>query len=252
MSTRFRHTLLPLRTLLQLGGLCLCLALAPDAGARSRQDPMLGFYGGNMPRYPGAHEVPAGRSTSVGASRVRMSFLSTADDPAKVARHYLRFWQQRRLFVRQDVTHLGGVVSAVDPQQGQVLQVLISVQKGRTLVFPSVTENPMGATETGHVSPPLPLPPESTPVITLGSTEGKIGARIFVSTNKAGGLQANIDHFRRVLSERGYKPDMRGKQPVQKAGQHTLLYRKGSKEITVDLRALDKKRVRVQLVEVGS
>jgi hypothetical protein len=220
-----------------------------------RQNPMAGFWSGKqMPRYPGAREAPAGPASNVGGSEVKMSFLTTEDDPDKVARFYRRYWRARRLFVRDDVTHMGGVVSAVDVEGGQIYQALITVHKGRTMVFPSVTRSPLQAMESGGAEQPAPVPlfPESRAVINLGSKEADSAAKVSLSVND-GGLEPNAQHYSRELRARGYKEEIK-QRPKLPEGQRVLLFRKGSREVTVNLTALDKKhkRVRVHIMAVGS
>jgi hypothetical protein len=220
-----------------------------------RQNPMAGFWQGKqMPRYPGAREAPAGASSNVGGAQVKMSFLTTEDDPDKVARFYRRYWRARRFFVRDDVTHVGGVVSAVDVEGGQIYQALIMAQKGRTMVFPSVTHSPLAAMETSGAAQQAPvlLFPESRAVINLGSKEADTAAKVSLSVND-GGLELNEQHYRRELRARGYKEEI-NKRPKLPEGQRVLLYRKGSREVTVNITALDKKhkRVRVHIMAVGS
>ena len=220
-----------------------------SATARVGRDPMAGYYGPDMPRYPGAEELPAGPATRVGGSAVRMSYFSSEDEPAKVARFYASFWQERRLFVRHDVTHVGGVVSAVDPR-GTIYQALITVQGNRTIVFPSVTHAPLRAMETGKEPPPVPLYPESKAVLSLTTSEGGAKARIHLSVND-GDLEANVAHYSGALRTAGYTPQASQQQPAaQSADQRILVYHKDGREVTVSLAALGKQRTRVHLTDV--
>lgn len=222
-----------------------------SATARLGRDPMAGYYGPDMPRYPGAEELPAGPSTRVGGSSVRMSYFSSEDEPAKVARFYSNFWQERRLFLRHDVTHLGGVVSAVDPR-GTIYQALITVQGNRTIVFPSVTTSPLRAMEAGKEPPPVPLYPESKAVMALTTAEGVAQARIHLSVND-GDLEANVAHYSRELRAAGYAPQASQQQPAaQSPEQRILVYHKDGREVTVSLSALGKQRTRVHLTDVGA
>jgi hypothetical protein len=178
-----------------------------------------------------------------------MSYFSSEDDPAKVARFYTSFWQERRLFVRHDVTHVGGVVSAVDPR-GTIHQALITVQGGRTIVFPSLTSAPLRAMETGKEPPPVPLYPKSKAVIALTTSEGVAKARIHLSVND-GDLEANVAHYGGELRAAGYAPQASQQQPAaQGADQRILVYHKDGREVTVSLAALGKQRTRVHLTDV--
>jgi len=226
-----------------------------EAGAWRGGDPIAGYWQGRaMPRYPGAQEAPAGPATSVGGSEVKMSFFTTEDDPDQVARFYRRQWRARRFFVRDDVTHVGGVVSAVDAEHALIYQALLTVQNGRTMVFPSVTRSPLRAMETptGDQKALVPLFPESRAVINLGSKEADAAARVSLSVND-GGLRANEQHYRRELRARGYTEEIK-QRPELPEGQRVLLFTRGGREVTVNLTALDKdhKRVRVHIMEVGS
>lgn len=220
------------------------------ANARLESDPMLGYFPEGMPRYPRAQEVPAGKNSQIGGAHVRMAYFDTEDGPARVASFYAGHWRARRFYVRDDVTHRGGVVSAVDGQQGRVYQALIMVRKGRTVVFPSVTTSPTRAMESLDEPSPVPLFPESKAIINLGSKEGRMGARVILSVND-GGLEPNLAHYRRVLREAGYEPDSKKDQPIDNE-HRVLLYRKEGGEVTVNLSALGGKRVRVHIMVVGS
>jgi hypothetical protein len=221
------------------------------ARARLEKNPMVGYYPEGMPHYPRVRELPAGGSTKVGRSRVRMSYFTTEDEPDKVAAFYARFWRTRRFFVRDDVTHVGGVVSAVDAHKGRVYQALITVRGKRTMVFPSVTTSPTRAMESLDREAPVPLYPESRAVIHLGASEGKTGARVVLSVND-GGLAANLDHYRRVLRSAGYRPENRKNDKPLGDGHHILVYRKEGGEITVNLTAMGEERVRVHIMYVGA
>ena len=230
-------------------GLVIGLASRP-AAARPGPDPMAGYYGPDMPHYPHAEEVPAGPASRVGEATVRMSFFSTEDDPAKVARFYGSYWLQRRFFVRHDLTHQGGSVSAWDAQRGLMYQVLLLARGQRTAVFPSVTSSPLRAAETRREVPPVALFPDSRTLVSFGSDEKDKRARVHLSVNE-GGLEANLAHYARELRAAGYAPEA-GKMPHLGAGRHLLLYRKEGSEVTVNLTAQGKKRVQVHIVEVGS
>ena len=230
------------------------------ARARWEKNPMVGYYPEGMPHYPRVRELPAGKSTSVGRARVRMSYFTTEDGPDRVADFYARFWRARRFFVRDDVTHVGGVVSAVDAHKGRVYQALITVRGGHssktgasaptTVVFPSVTTSPTRAMESLDREPPVPLYPESRAVIHLGASEGKTGARVVLSVND-GGLEANLDHYRRVLRGAGYRPENRKNEKPLGEQHHILVYRKEGSEVTVNLTAMGEDRVRVHMMVVG-
>jgi len=219
------------------------------AGQRFK-DPMIGYYPSDMPRYPGSREVPAGPEGSVGRAKVRMSVLSTRDDPAKVARFYASFWQQRRLFVREDVTHVGGVVSAVDSGGGRIFQAMLVRRGERTMVFPSVTSTPLAAGDT-TAPPPVPLFPDSTAVISLGNKEGGTRAQVTLSVN-SGTLRDNVVHYRRELRGAGYTQEIQQKPKALGPNHHVLLFFKEGSEVTVNITALSEERVRVHIMEVRS
>ncbi len=257
MARNVRHTSVAGRTLLVLffcAGIAFWGLLAggehrPAVGQRYK-DPMIGYYPTDMPRYPGAREVPAGPAGSVGRAKVRMSVFSTKDDPAKVARFYAGFWQQRRLFVREDVTHLGGVVSAVDAGGGRIFQAMLVRRGERTMVFPSVTSTPLAAAET-TATPPVPLFPDSKAVINLGSAEGGTRARVTLSVN-SGTLRDNVVHYRRELRTAGYSQQIQQKPKSLGPKHHVLLFYKEGSEVTVNITELSEKRVRVHIMEVKS
>ena len=222
-----------------------------DAVAVRGANPMAGYYAAGMPRYPGSQEMPAGPASEVGGTRVRMSFFTTKDEPAKVGRFYENYWLERKLFVNKDVTHVGGVVSAVDQSGGRVFQAMIMRRNQRTMVFPSVTRSPLEADNSAGHQPKVPLFPDSKAVITLASKEGDTQALVTLSVNN-GTLKDNMAHYERELRAAGYHKETL-KQPAELGPeQRILLFRNESGEVTVNLTAMGERRTRVHLMEIGS
>jgi hypothetical protein len=219
------------------------------ANARLERDPMDDYYGEHMPRYPDVTELPAGPESRLGGTRVRMSYFATKDEPAKVARFYEGFWRSRRFFVRRDVTHLGGVVSAVDPETQVIYQALITRRGSSTDVFPSVTTEPLAVADAEADPPPVELFPESRAVSAMTTEEGQTRARIHLSINE-GGLEANLTHYQAALQAAGFQPETTEQPEELPKDMRVLLYRGQGREITVNLKALDDKQVRVHLMEV--
>jgi len=223
----------------------------PEAVARRTLDPMVGYYGQDMPRYPGVRELPAGPNNAVGGAAVRMSFFTTEDEPDKVARFFEDAWRTRRLYVTSDVTHMGGVVSAVDASGGKVYQALLSRRGEETMVFPSVTSSPLAASTDSPDPPVAALFPGSTSLLTLGSAEAGHKSRVSMSVND-GTMDENLAHYRSALAAAGYLREV-GKQPKNlHPGHRILVYRKEGSEVTVNLTALSEKRTKVHMAEVGS
>ena len=223
----------------------------PEAVARRVVDPMTDYYSNDMPRYPGVRELPAGPSSSVGDTSVRMSFFNSEDEPAKIARFYENAWRTRRLYVTSDVTHKGGVVSAVDSAGGKVYQVMLSVRESGTLVFPSVTTAPLSAMGKGQGTPSVLPFPGSKSVLNLGTTEAGHTAKVSMSVND-GTLEENLTHYGRELASAGFMREV-GKQPAQlKPGHRILVFHKEGREVTVNLTSLSEKRTKVHMAEVGS
>jgi len=223
------------------------------AGARGGGDPMAGFFSAGMPRYPGAEEIPAGGANRVGSSRMKMATFVSEDEPSKVAGYYAAAWRARRFYVREDVTHRGGFVSAIDAEARLVYQVLLQLEGRRTVVFTSETALPAGAGRADE-PPSLPLPPESRVLLTLGSQENAREARMHLSTNEAG-LPANLHHFQREARAAGWQ--LEGRPAADQLdrldrGHQMLIFRRADRELTVDLSVVSGKRVRVHLLEVGS
>ena len=230
---------------------------------------MAGYFPPDMPRYPDVTELPVGPKTRVGGSQVRMSLFSTTDEPAKVAAFYARFWRSRRLWVRNDVTHVGGVVSAVDERSGRILQLMIIVKGGRTVAFPSITRAPLAARQTERTAPPVPLIEDSRVLFALTTADAGAKAHIVLSINDAG-MAANLQHYRQVLIAAGYRPERRrtdntaasspdkrkkrDKRGRLTPGEHRILLHRNQQgqEITVNLTAIGGDRVRVHIMAVGS
>ncbi len=220
-----------------------------QAKAVAGGDPMNGYYGEDMPRYPQVQELPAGPASRIGGTKVKMSLFSTKDEPLKIARYYADFWRTRHFFVRQDVTHVGGVVSAIDAKHMRIFQIMLTRSGELTRVFPSVTVKPMLALNNDGKDPPLPLFPESRTVITMDNTEGLAAAQIHLSLNE-GTMKANIAHYRGALQSAGFSPEIK-KQPAEDPRQHVLLYRKGARELTIYLTQMTERKVRVHMMEVS-
>jgi hypothetical protein len=225
------------------------------ATARRGQEPMTGYFPPDMPRYPEVRELPAGPRTEFGGSQMRMSFFTTDDEPARIAGFYGRFWRSRRLFVREDITHLGGVVSAIDEAKGFVYQVLIMSRGGHSVVFPSVTQHPMAAGQRTKQPPPVALFPESRVLYSLASRDEGLGSQIVLAISEEG-LHENLKHYRSALVAAGYQAENdparkdQGK-PVTGGTLHVMVYRDDAgAEITVNLTALDEDRVRVHIMKV--
>ena len=180
-----------------------------------------------------------------------MSFFATEDDPAKVARFYTNAWRARRLFVRSDVTHMGGVVSAVDGAGGKVYQVMLTKRGEDTLAFPSVTAAPFEAAGEAAEPSVVPLFPGSRGVLDLASKDdGPAGARVSMSVND-GTVDENVTHYTQALAAAGYEREVT-KQPDNIApGHRILLYRGPGREVTVNLHAITDKSTRVHIAEVG-
>ena len=223
----------------------------PEAVARRTMDPMVGYYGDDMPRYPGVRELPAGPNNTVGGAAVRMSFFNSEDEPDKVARYYEDAWRTRQLYVTSDVTHKGGVVSALDASGGKVYQALLSVRGKETMVFPSVTSSPLAAMAdtTGELE--VELFPGSTSVLNLGSEEAGHRSRVSMSVND-GTLDENEAHYRKVLSAAGFLREVNKQPEKMHQGHRILVYRKEGSEVTVNLTALSEKRTKVHMAQVGS
>jgi hypothetical protein len=228
----------------------------PTADAVAGRDPMTGYYSSAMPRYPHAKEAPAGPDTRIGGARTRMSHFVTQDDPGKVAAFYERQWRARGMWIKQDITHKGGYVSAVDPSGGRVYQILLSAEgSGQTKVYPSSTDAPLKALENRDDVVPVQLFEGSEVLMNLQTRAGPHTARTVLSVNY-GTLDENLNHYRAVLAARGYSEDLSnsklGDQADTEGAPHMLVYRNGhGAELTVTLSRLDGDRTRVHMMQIG-
>jgi len=231
----------------------------PQARARREADPMRGYYPAGMPRYPDVRELPSGADTSMGRARGRMSYFSTRDDVDRVADFYGRFWRERGFWVRDDVTHRGGVVSAVDGEHHRVYQVLIARQGGYCQVFPSILDDPLQATQPAAQPPPIALFPRSEVVLNLATSADDKRARSLLSVNE-GTVQENVAHYRSVLQAAGYEEELSNERAARsgklpnKAQQslQMLVFRKESTgdEATVSIARAEAGQTRVHLMMV--
>lgn len=228
----------------------------PEADALQRRDPMDGYYTSAMPRYPEVQELPAGADTRVGTATTRMSHFSTKDDPAKVADFYEQFWGARGMWVREDVTHKGGYVSAVDPSGGYVYQVVMTAESdGITQVYPSSTASPLGALETRDDPVPLQLFEGSEVLMNMTTKAGPHDARTVLTINH-GTVDENMAYYRSALAAAGYTEDKNSaslakKFPRRSSGMLVYQDAQGT-ELTVSVTPLDKERTRVHLMQIGA
>jgi|GEM_PF-3755497 hypothetical protein len=208
------------------------------------------YFPADMPHYPGVKEVPAGPSSQMGGARVRMSQFTTDHDPYKVASYYSKYWRSHRLWVNADVTHRGGVVSAIDVQKGQVYQLLLTLRGKQTWAFASLTRMPGQALKTETQEPPLKLMPGSKAVSAFSTQAGGQRARVNISVNEQG-LDQNLAYYRAELRRAGYTPERAASTPLG-AGHKILIFSDmGGNEITVNLAILGGQRVRVHMMAVG-
>ena len=251
----------------------ICLAIVGLIGGLSYAKPQripADFFPAGMPLYPDVSYVPAGPQMHFGGSRSKMAMFDTADDVDRVARFFEQFWRARGYWLREDVTHLGGVVSAVDGRHSRVHQVLIIRQGKRTLVFPSVTEQPWRALQ-GSAPPPIDLFPKSKLLMAGGAVDVTARSQSWFSVN-GGSIKANLQHYRRALRAAGYRvePHGDGRKPTRKllaslgkrgraigdalsrvSDQRVLVYRHASgRELSVSLAPTKGDRVRVHIMMV--
>lgn len=221
--------------------------------AVAKRDPLAGFYPPDMPRYPQVREVPAGRTT-VGRSPLRMSYFSTDHEPGRVGDYYAAFWRKRGFWVRSDVSHVGGMIAAVDSKHGYIYQVMVRRQGKHTLVFPSVNTAPMDLLRRGE-DPPVRLFKDSKVLTNTVSKAGSNRAQVVLTTNP-GTLEDNRVHYRAELSRLGYVESSRkveqNKLPASMR-ERVLVYRaKDGAEITIALSELDKEHTRVHITHVAA
>jgi hypothetical protein len=182
---------------------------------------------------------------------MRMSMFWSSDDPEKVGRYYADYWRSRKLWVRDDITHRGGLVSAVDLSAGKIYQILMSTRGDKTMVFPSVTDNPLGGNQVSAAEAPLRLFPGSTIISSFRTTELSNDAVIFVATN-SGTLEETIQFYRQELEISGYQPAFWKKQDFGPRTKVLVHRHPRGDEITISFGQIDKKKVRVHLMRVGS
>jgi hypothetical protein len=228
------------------------------ARARIDRDPMKGYYQVSMPRYPGVKEYPLTRQMAVGKAPMKMSYFNTKDDPLKICRFYADRWRVAGHKVTQEVTLVGGHVSAVDTKNGVIKQIIVTKQsRDRYLVFPSVTHSPHAIqtvmAERLGKGDTAPVFPGAEGVSRFKSKDPGSSSRItrFVSF---GELQENVEFYRTEMAARGWKlAEDVDKLPGLEKGHHVLVFKKGAQEATINFTAISGgKQVRVHITEVGS
>ncbi len=228
-----------------------------SAEALSNSDPMRNYYPQEMPRYAGVQELPVGANTRIGGAQLRMSYFTTEDDPIRVARYYSNAWRHLRLWVRSDVTHLGGVVSAMDAARGVMYQLMLARTGKVTFAYPSMTRSPLKAVDQGSAGLPFALRPGSTVLsnVTTGAYDAR--GRIVLSVNK-GTVVENVRYYRAALKQAGYRADVLARavpnKPMRTEVDHEVLIQRNEvgSEITIQLMRLSSKRTRVQVTLVNA
>jgi hypothetical protein len=226
------------------------------AGARrSSVDPLQGHYDAPMVRYPGVREYPLAGDLKVGGSGMKMSYFQTEDDPIKIASFFVSHWKTLGYHVNEDITLEGGVVGAYDPATGQLRQVLIRSQGGKSMVFPSLMAQPLRPAQGGAAAgeaEDVPVYPGSEGVLHFGARDPGHRSHVIMFTNHAG-LANNVGFYRSRLPEVGWK------EVAQKAGgllpeqvAQSLTFQKGNRELTINLTVVDtSNRVRVHVAEAS-
>lgn len=228
----------------------------PQATAVHKRDPMKGYFPTAMPRYPDVDEQPMGSTQTGGSGETLMSHFVTRDEPDKVADFYLRSWRRQGLWARDDITHRGGSVSAVDAKNGRIYQVLIDARsKGATHVFPSSNAMPRQSGQNEATDLAVSVYPGSDVLMNLKSTAGPHQARTVMLVSEAT-VEDNLAHYRTALVSSGYREDLSNEHVAHRVGgdasQRVLVYRnKQGAEITINISKLDKTRTRVHIMTVG-
>lgn len=223
----------------------------PGAQARMEEDAMQGHWPVAMPRYPGALEYPLGSKLTVGRDPMVMSYFITPDDPLAVGRFYTGKWNGAGYHVTEDISLDGGVVAAYDPASGVLRQVVIRRQGKRTMAFPSVTTRPLRPTgDAQDADSDVPVVPGSEGVLSFGARDPGHRSRVLMFTNYSG-LPNNVDFYRNRLPTLGWTEEApKGAPPLPAELHQTLTFRKGARELTINLTVVDsEQRVRAHLVE---
>ena len=227
------------------------------AQAKRDHDIMKGYYGVPMPRYPGAKEYPLSQEMAVGQSPMKMSYFVTRDDPLKVARYYADRWRVANYHVTNEVTLVGGNVSAMDIKTGVIRQVIITKQsEDRYMVFPSVTRQPHAvktsvAGKLGLGEKP-PVFPGSEGVMSFGSDDPKTNTKVTRFVN-FGGMKANVDFYKNEMASRGWTlRKLVDELPVVGKKHQLLIFQKGLQEVTVNFTSVSEEsdQVRVHITHV--
>ncbi|MCB9555145.1 MAG: hypothetical protein H6707_03505 [Deltaproteobacteria bacterium] len=222
--------------------------------ATARQDQMRGYFPAGMPIYPSGSMLPAGVADVNGRSS-RMAYLFSEDDADRIGHFYAERWKGQGLWVRSDITHQGGVVSAVDDANQRVFQVLILRRDKRSLIIPSVTKlaSAESAADRAKRAPPLPLFPKSRQLYNVDTANRMAGAKVSLSVAPTGFAEA-LDHYRRVLTGNGYRIESDSAPPKpmsQELSRRQLIGRRhDGSEATIEVAQLSKTRTRVHIVVV--
>ena len=226
------------------------LSRGDERTAIAGADVMRNYFPADMPHYPGVKEVPAGPASQMGGARVRMSQFITDHDPYQVASYYKKHWRSHRLWVNSDVTHRGGVVSAIDAQNGQVYQLLLTLRGKQTWAFASLTRMPGQALKTETQEPPLRLMPGSKAVSAFSTRAANQQARVNISVNNQG-MDQNLAYYRAELRRAGYTPERAAAAPLGEGHQILIYSDHSGNEITVNIAVLAGDRIRVHMMAVG-
>lgn len=255
-----KNTLKTLTVLIIVAGLGITAwvrsAEIKKASADYNPGVMKDFWPAHMPSYPGAKEYPMSARMKAGSSPMKMSWFRTKDEPLQITQFYGNYWRNLGHYITEEVTPLGGKVSAIDLKANLLRQVIVSRKNGETMVFVSMVMGQMSAlSRVTNKSVAIPVYPGAEGIMSFDSKD-KVGDSTVLNYVNRGTIEDNIAFYDIQMAQRGYKPSSSQKHVKHMPSDVTknikiLIYEKNDEEVTVTLsRIPDSSRIRVHVARM--
>jgi hypothetical protein len=213
-------------------------------------DPMVHYWPAPMPEYPGATARPIVGDQTVGGSTFKMAYFSTKDSPAHVGDFFGGEWRRAGLHVTEDITPKGGSITAYDPTDGLMRQVLIVARQGQSLVFPAVVTEPVKVMAPTALPPEVPIYPEATGVVVTAARDPLARSQV-VTYLDSGSMDANLTFHQAEMTRRGWTDETKARTHKDVGDDvQILVYTRDGSECTINFLKLDETRTRVHLTLV--
>ncbi|MBN2724392.1 MAG: hypothetical protein JXR95_10010 [Deltaproteobacteria bacterium] len=217
---------------------------------------MRNFWPAPMPSYPTANEYPLSSRMKAGSSPMKMSWFRTTDEPLQITNFYSRYWKNLGHYVTEDVTPIGGKVSALDLKSNLLRQVVVSRKDGESTVFVSMIMGKLAKlSRVTQKSVSIPVYPGAEGLMSFDSKDA-IGDSTVINYVDRGTMADNVAFYNQQMAQKGYTVSSTQKQfkhipGKMKGNMKILIFQKDDEEITVTLSPVpSSSRIRVHVTRM--